>query len=83
MSIVHKCPVCEGSGKVIHNFYKDKSGIGLTEECRFCKGSGVLWDYYDYSQTTFPQIIYPVEGDKLYPDYYVGTVTCKYKVIFK
>lgn len=46
MSTVQKCPVCEGRGIVDYNFYKDKNGlVGITEECRTCKGPGVLWDY--------------------------------------
>lgn len=40
----YKCPVCNGCGKVEYNFYKDKSELGFHEECRTCKGEGVLWD---------------------------------------
>ena len=46
MSTVQKCPVCEGRGKVDYNFYKDQTGLGISEDCRTCKGIGVLWDYY-------------------------------------
>ena len=42
MSMIYKCPVCEGSGKVEYNFYRDKDGLGITEECRTCKGQGII-----------------------------------------
>ncbi len=38
-----KCPVCEGSGIVPYNFYKDKDSIGFNEKCRTCNGTGILW----------------------------------------
>ncbi len=56
MATIHKCPVCEGSGKVPFNFYRDKTGTGLTEDCRSCKGGGIIWEYYT---CTLPQVIYP------------------------
>lgn len=49
MTMVYKCPICEGSGKVEYNFYRDKSGVGITEECRACKGKGIIWNYYDFN----------------------------------
>ena len=51
MNIPHKCPVCEGTGKVPFNFYKDTTGtmylymnpIGMMESCRSCDGKGIFW----------------------------------------
>ena len=45
MPTPHRCPICEGSGKVDYNFYKDKNGTGITEDCRACKATGLIWDY--------------------------------------
>ena len=44
MNIPHKCPVCEGTGKVPFNFYNDTTGTGMMEPCRSCDGKGILWD---------------------------------------
>lgn len=46
-----KCPVCDGCGKVLYNFYKDKSDTGLNEECRTCKGLGILWEGNEETNT--------------------------------
>ena len=56
MATIQKCPICEGRGIVDYNFYKDKNGLGITEECRTCKGLGVLWDYtvISYSSPYLP-----------------------------
>lgn len=55
MGIPYKCPICFGRGKVEYNFYNDKSDIGINEECRGCKGSGVLWDKWENNNYTFTQ----------------------------
>lgn len=44
MSQPHKCPVCEGSGKVIDAMLRQQVA------CHACGGRGVLWE-----QTTGPQ----------------------------
>jgi DnaJ-class molecular chaperone len=41
----YRCPVCEGRGTVRPGFYSDRSWTTSTqrEQCRSCKGKGVLW----------------------------------------
>lgn len=34
----HKCPVCNGTGKVPH-----PSGMVAPVDCKACQGAGVLW----------------------------------------
>ena len=43
-----RCPVCGGNGIVAGGFYGQTSGQWLSagvysEECRSCKGTGVVW----------------------------------------
>lgn len=41
----HKCPVCDGIGKVKPGFYgKSKPPFGRAkDDCRSCQATGVLW----------------------------------------
>lgn len=44
----HKCPVCNGTGNVPMGFYypypyRGNTTGGLTEQCRTCRGSGIVW----------------------------------------
>src|SRR5208283_3367950 len=53
LSIPHKCPVCNGRGKVPAGFYGDK-GIDASESpCRSCHGSGLVWSN-DWSMLPYP-----------------------------
>ena len=36
MSVPHKCPVCDGSGKLWQ--------MGDEGDCHVCKGTGVVWE---------------------------------------
>lgn len=52
MANPHCCPVCNGRGSVPEGFYKDLKletfqGVGI-EECKACKGIGIIWDYTNY-----------------------------------
>ncbi len=38
MSTPHKCPVCEGTGKVVDALRRERI------DCRACSGSGVVWE---------------------------------------
>ena len=45
------CPICSGRGKVIKGFYDNVQNETMTignlletEECRTCKGLGIVWD---------------------------------------
>jgi len=45
------CPICGGKGKVIKGFYDNvqvdsttSANFLETEECRACKGLGIVWD---------------------------------------
>ncbi len=45
----HKCPVCNGNGKVASGFYNQTSGHWSTvdstpETCRSCNGKGIVWE---------------------------------------
>lgn len=47
-TIAQKCPICEGRGNVYHGFYEHSNpvyGTGglLTEVCRNCAGTGILY----------------------------------------
>ena len=45
--IPYKCPICNGTGKVVRGFYKDDCGAptidGYHEYCRSCGGSGIVF----------------------------------------
>ena len=47
---VHICPICSGKCKVIKGFYDNVQNESITistsetEECRTCKGLGIVWD---------------------------------------
>lgn len=47
MSTPHRYPVCSGRGLVPHGFYLTVNEFASTnttpEECRTCKGQGILW----------------------------------------
>jgi len=46
MSVPHKCPVCNGRGKVPADFYNkwiDGSAHAGEETCRTCQGTGLVW----------------------------------------
>ena len=48
MKIPHKCPICEGNGKVPNGFYRQTSGEWCTadatpEMCLSCMGTGIVW----------------------------------------
>jgi hypothetical protein len=38
----HKCPVCEGSGRLLNARYGMLSNIGESD-CHACKGEGIVW----------------------------------------
>jgi len=55
MTIQQKCPICEGHGIVMGGFYSslpNSQGITtvLTEPCRNCGGSGVIYVEQDEKQ---------------------------------
>lgn len=43
----HRCPICGGNGIVPSGFYNQTNGTwsstNTTEQCRSCKGSGIIW----------------------------------------
>ncbi len=45
----HRCPVCMGTGIVPLGTYSGTAGqftfttVPLTEQCRSCRGSGIVW----------------------------------------
>lgn len=41
MSEPHKCPVCNGEGKV---YDPDATSTGLTKTCHACSGTGIVWE---------------------------------------
>jgi len=47
---VYVCPICSGKCKVIKGFYDNVQNESITistsetEECRTCKGLGIVWD---------------------------------------
>jgi len=47
-SVPHRCPVCNGTGKVPNTFYTEyftpgaSLVLGLTP-CRSCAGTGIVW----------------------------------------
>lgn len=52
MATPHKCPVCSGSGVVLHEGaggvgpigFSTTAGLQYTSNCRACGGRGILWD---------------------------------------
>lgn len=56
----YRCPVCGGKGFVPSGFYSvfpydQTTCTSLTEKCRSCNGSGIVWEEkrkneYDYNQ---------------------------------
>ena len=49
--IPHRCPICLGCGNVPGGFYfatvghvENWSSANAVEQCRQCKGTGVLWE---------------------------------------
>ncbi len=40
--IPHRCPICNGTGIVPHEFY-GYSSSNPTEKCRTCMGIGIVW----------------------------------------
>lgn len=66
MSVPHKCPVCEGKGKVPGYFYDTVTVPSPALEpiaCRACNGGGVLWGVngltIPYYPPTWPTYPYP------------------------
>ncbi len=49
----HKCPVCDGRGTVPNGFYTQPmshqyhptSTVSMTETCKSCNGTGILWGF--------------------------------------
>lgn len=42
----HKCPICEGRGKVVGGFYDgNPNPVCAREECKACSGTGILWGF--------------------------------------
>ncbi len=44
----YRCPICNGNGIVPEGFYNQIGGTWLssgtgTEDCRACKGTGIVW----------------------------------------
>ena len=41
----HRCPVCNGVGKVPAGFYSMANALASTEpeQCRACNGTGIMW----------------------------------------
>jgi DnaJ-class molecular chaperone len=39
----HRCPVCEGKGKLPAQFYDAFSSSGKPTMCRSCFGRGIVW----------------------------------------
>ena len=37
------CPVCKGNTTMPSGFYLDVKSDGLPDECRSCKGKGIIW----------------------------------------
>ena len=47
MPTPHKCPVCEGTGKLA-----DLYCTASERQCHACHGSGILWPHYDHPPST-------------------------------
>lgn len=47
MRVPHRCPVCDGKGRVPSGFYAPEGTVRLDEPrmevCRSCFGSGIVW----------------------------------------
>lgn len=62
MSTPHRCPVCQGAGKVESTLYQQgdlttsSAFIGMVD-CRSCYGTGVLWESELTSSYTFNAIV--------------------------
>jgi len=59
MSVPHKCPVCNGRGKVPADFYNkwiDGSAHAGEETCRTCQGTGLVWKMPAHYTETHPTI---------------------------
>ena len=46
--VPHRCPICGGNGIVSGGFYTTLNGCtglttNLTEQCKQCSGTGILW----------------------------------------
>ena len=39
----HRCPVCEGRGRVDRDFYGETMNASVSIICQSCHGTGVLW----------------------------------------
>jgi DnaJ-class molecular chaperone len=39
----HKCPVCEGRGRVDRSFYGDTMNGSPSIVCQSCHGAGLVW----------------------------------------
>lgn len=82
--VPHKCPVCEGRGKMLASFYGESTNAmeGLVA-CKSCFGTGVIWDfstpsympYFPYTPPTITPIT-PTIPPYLPPDYPYTTCEC-------
>lgn len=67
----HKCPVCDGKGKMPMGFYRE----GMAEECRSCEGRGLVWPPQPEPEQPFieaigkPVRIREVEIIRVWPDW--------------
>lgn len=44
MSTPHKCPVCDGTGKVRHPDANQWEQLPVYATCHACDGSGIVWE---------------------------------------
>ncbi len=64
------CPVCEGTEKVIGGFYNGNPNPVLArEDCRACKGEGILWGWDSSPAPAYPPWISPGDGNTTSPPF--------------
>ena len=75
MATPHRCPVCNGVGKVPAGFYSMgiASTTSMPETCRSCNGTGIIWELCDCVSKMLesPPMVQPKNpstGDPLPPE---------------
>lgn len=55
----HKCPVCDGAGKVsrppdVPGDRQLRWTDGTLYDCRACNGTGIVWEHFEYRVSPSP-----------------------------
>ncbi len=74
----HKCPVCNGRGVVEGGFYnqppmsheyRPTSTGPMTETCKACSGTGILWGFSYETTPSYTPWADPLDGNTTFPPF--------------